>query len=98
MNARTLLSFGLLTMAPSLLPAQTLPEPPVPAIAPVPSTPGVARAPRVPSAPRPAVAVAPEASMRNNPAVDWVVTNLTEPTGKIFINLPKTGVIVMKKK
>jgi len=59
MNARTLLSFGLLTMAPSLLLAQTPPEPPVPAIAPVPSTPGVARAPRVPSAPRPAVSVAP---------------------------------------
>ena len=60
MNARTLLSLGLLAMTPALLAAQTAPEPPMPAVAPAPSTPSIARAPRVPSASRPAVAVAAE--------------------------------------
>ena len=57
MNARTLLALGLLTVTPSLLSAQTYPEPPETAKAPAPPVPKVASAPRAPIAPRPAIAV-----------------------------------------
>ena len=56
MNARNLLVLGLLTVTSSLS-AQTIPEPPEPAVAPAPPVPKAARAPRAPVSPRAAIAV-----------------------------------------
>ena len=62
MNARTLLTLGLMAAMPSLLFAQTYPEPPAPAVAPVPQAPKVASVPQAPKAapaPAPAAPAAP---------------------------------------
>lgn len=65
MNARTLLTLSLLSASPSLLFAQTYPEPPEPVVAPAPKAPlapSVALAPvpaRVPAAPIAAAATLP---------------------------------------